>query len=171
MQEIWKPIPEFPGYEVSNLGRVGCWRPRNHRAKPPTERRILKPRPNGKSNYLMVSPRREGQTFQALVHRLVLRVFVGPCPEGMESLHGSNGRHDNSLENLRYGTKSENQRDRLRDGTDMRGTKAAGNILKEHHVHAIRKDARKYPAIAADYGVSRQTVGAIKRREIWAWLA
>lgn len=40
--------------------------------------------------------------------------------------------------------------------------------LTTEQVRAIRSDARKYPVIAAAYGVGRETVGNIKRRETWA---
>ena len=36
---------------------------------------------------------------------------------------------------------------------------------------AIRKDPRKYPIIAAQYDVNRETIGNIKRRETWKHLA
>jgi hypothetical protein len=42
------------------------------------------------------------------VHRLVLLAFVGPCPAGHEVLHLNHQPADNRLENLRYGTRSEN---------------------------------------------------------------
>lgn len=44
------------------------------------------------------------------IHELVLDTFVGPCPEGYERDHINRDRSDNRLENLRYVTKSENQR-------------------------------------------------------------
>lgn len=43
--------------------------------------------------------------------------------------------------------------------------------LTEADVLAIRKDPRKYPIIAAQYDVNRETVGNIKRRETWKHLA
>jgi hypothetical protein len=41
--ERWLPIAGAPGYEVSDLGRVRCWRPRNRIAHAPAEPRMLKP--------------------------------------------------------------------------------------------------------------------------------
>ena len=48
-----------------------------------------------------------------LVHRLVLETFVGPCPEGFECDHINRIRDDNSLENLRWVSKTTNQRNRI----------------------------------------------------------
>lgn len=42
------------------------------------------------------------------IHQIVLEAFCGPCPDGMEVLHGNGIRTDNRLSNLRYGTRSEN---------------------------------------------------------------
>lgn len=57
------------------------------------------------------------------IHRLVLRAFVGPCPEGMEVLHADDDPMNNNLGNLRYGTRSENQYDRVRNGIHHQANK------------------------------------------------
>lgn len=44
------------------------------------------------------------------VHRLVLETFVGPCPDGFECDHINRKRDDNYVENLRWVSKTENQR-------------------------------------------------------------
>jgi len=51
------------------------------------------------------------------VHVLVLTAFVGPCPAGMETLHEDGVRANNQLSNLRWGTRSENAKDKIRHGT------------------------------------------------------
>lgn len=48
------------------------------------------------------------------VHRLVLIMFVGPCPEGLEACHGEGGQADNTLDNLRWDTPKANVCDRIR---------------------------------------------------------
>jgi hypothetical protein len=66
-----------------------------------------------------------------LVHQLVLEAFVGPRPDGMESLHGLGGKLDNRYpENLRWGTSSENHLDQYRDGTMVRARLSAA-IVRE----------------------------------------
>ena len=52
------------------------------------------------------------------VHRLVLEAFVGPCPEGQEARHLDGDRLNNALENLAWGTRSENAQDRTVHGTN-----------------------------------------------------
>lgn len=110
--EIWKAVPGHEGaYEVSNLGRVRSLERRvrlvpnpgveTTRRVPP---RILKPG-RVKSGHVSVAL---GKGNSRLVHQLVLEAFVGPCPHGCETLHGNHKPWDNRLENLRWGTRSEN---------------------------------------------------------------
>ncbi|WP_423489008.1 HNH endonuclease signature motif containing protein [Mycobacteroides sp. PCS013] len=51
------------------------------------------------------------------VHHAVLAAFVGPRPEGMLVLHSNDDPSDNRLENLRYGTISDNQMDSVANGS------------------------------------------------------
>lgn len=74
----------------------------------------LQQHPKGYVRFQFSGGPRDGQTTG--VHRLVLEAFVGPCPEGMEALHGNAIRNDNRLCNLRWDTKSENSQDRVRHG-------------------------------------------------------
>lgn len=50
------------------------------------------------------------------VHVLVLEAFEGACPPGHEALHDNDDPTDNRLTNLRWGTRSENLLDRVRNG-------------------------------------------------------
>lgn len=50
------------------------------------------------------------------VHQLVAEVFIGPCPDGQEVRHLNGDPADNRVENLAYGTRSENLRDSVRLG-------------------------------------------------------
>lgn len=52
----------------------------------------------------------------------------------------------------------------------VRGTKHYAARLSDDMVLKIRADARTQYAIAAEYGISQQSVSDIKRRKKWAWL-
>ena len=56
------------------------------------------------------------------IHRIVLAAFVGPCPEGKEVCHIDGDPTNNSLRNLRYGTRKENVADAIKHGTFKPGT-------------------------------------------------
>lgn len=102
MGERWRPVPGAPGCQVSNRGVVLglSGEPLSHTVS--------------KHGYHRVSA--GGRSWA--VHRLVLEVFVGPCPEGMETRHLDGDPHRNWWpENLAWGTHTENMQDRVRHGT------------------------------------------------------
>ncbi len=90
------------------------------------------------------------------IHILVLEAFIGPCPPGMESCHGSNGKYDNSVSNLYWGTHSTNMQDKHRDGTMPKGethhnaqfTDSEIALMRELHKqgYSQRSIARKFHA-------------------------
>jgi len=111
--EVWKVIPGFPHYEVSNRGRVRSNCCKNGRKV----RYVMKTymRTNG---YLYVDlSNHDPETGRVKVkhmdiHRLVARAFFGKCKKGRVVDHISGDRLDNRLENLRYASLSENVRNR-----------------------------------------------------------
>jgi hypothetical protein len=170
--EIWKPIPGYFGYEVSDWGRVRSFRSRTGKGPMRTTAAFLKPSSNGRG-YLSITlwngSRLSGKTFY--IHRLVLTVFVGPCPEGMEARHvGTNDRANNHLSNLCWGTKEENQEDRIWHGTDHRGSKHYATILDENMVREIRRlyrnGTRQY-LLAKTFNQTRENILKIIQRKTW----
>lgn len=114
----WAEIPGFPQYEVSDSGQVRSKTRTIQCSNRVTVRqgKVLKPNRDSR-NYLQVCLCDHTKRKTALVHRLVLEAFVGPAPEGKEACHINGDRQDNRLENLRWGTRSENTRDKMRHGT------------------------------------------------------
>lgn len=99
---LWRPVPGFP-YEVSDHGQV-----RNASGK------LLKPEVMSYGYRRVDLHGPNGAYRREYVHRLVLLAFIGPCPEGMEALHGPNhDKADNRLCNLRWGTHQENISERV----------------------------------------------------------
>lgn len=125
--EKWLPVVGFEGsYEVSDMGRVRSLdrfvtyiHPRSGR---PSRRFftgvVLNPPIGGNGRPHVILRRRTRQ-----VHRLVAEAFLGPVPEGMEVCHNNGDMLDNRAVNLRYGTHSENLRDRVKHGTDPEARK------------------------------------------------
>ena len=69
------------------------------------------------AGYVRVTLSRDGRRQSVFVHDLVLEAFVGPRPEAQEGCHGNGDGLDNALSNLRWDTRSGNQRDSVRHGT------------------------------------------------------
>jgi len=111
--ERWLPVVGYEGiYEVSDRGRVRSLAriTSGRRVRP----RVLKerPLPNGRPR---VNLSLYGKVVDAYPYRLVLEAFVGPCPEGMEALHWDDDPNNNTVDNLRWGTRTENMRDMSRN--------------------------------------------------------
>lgn len=116
----WRVIPGWEGYyESSDDGQVRSV----DRIVPYSDGRtahrrghLLKPRPD-QDGYLHVALNRHGKARNFSVHCLVLLTFVGPRPEGCESLHGDHDPGRNHVDNLRWGTHAQNIREAVERGT------------------------------------------------------
>lgn len=178
--EKWLPVVGFPGYEVSDLGRVrSFWKKvglvgrRGSAVVIGQIPKMMKPfvRKDGRHCVCLYIASRP--TLHR-VHVLVLEAFVGPRQKGQLGLHGKKGNRDNSLGNLRWGTFSENNgTDRYRDGTAIVGEKLSWTKLSSADVKDIRESAKNGESklsIANRYKVSRRNINDIVNRRTWRWL-
>lgn len=106
MEEIWKDIKDYEGYQVSNFGRVKSLAKKTNNQYSNIEM-ILKPQINT-HNYLFVTLYKNHIAKQKLVHRLVYETFVGEIPDGMQVNHLDEDVKNNRLENLNLMTCKEN---------------------------------------------------------------
>ena len=110
--EVWKNIPEFEDYQISNYGRVKSLDRiiRQYGHKRFYERvmrgRILKHRTQN-GGYQIVWLSRNGKSIAKTVHRLVSITFIG-YRKGMDINHKDGNKQNNKLENLEWVTRSEN---------------------------------------------------------------
>lgn len=120
--ERWVPVLGREGcYEVSDHGRVRSVKRtlvKSDGRKYTVGERVRKLH-SDQSGRLHVGLSRNGKMKTYRVHRIVLEAFVGTCPEGKEALHWDDDSSNNRLENLRWGTKSENSFDKIRNGNDQ----------------------------------------------------
>lgn len=88
--EIWKDAPGFPGYQVSDAGRVRSFY------------RVLAP--DSVKGYYRVRLYRNGRVYRIYIHRLVAMAFV-PNPDVLPQINHKNEiKTDNSAENLEWCT-------------------------------------------------------------------
>ncbi len=168
--EVFLPVPEFPAYRVSNQGRVmTCIHPNGWKGM--TDKwRPLKPFLT-RYGYHEVTLRKDMKSHKKVIHRLVLEAFVGPCPEGMEARHvDDNNRINNNLTNLCWGTVQDNADDRVRHGTQVRGTTCKQSKLTEEDVREMRRLRREgwgMTSIARKFGMHRRRTYRIVLGESW----
>lgn len=183
LEEIWKPVVGYEGrYEISNLGRVkSLARTMNHyratSGKAYIEERFLRLLSGGKRNRklkFLAYGGGNGQKRLLYVHQQVMYAFIGTRPSGAVIRHLDGNDQNNCLDNLCYGTSSENARDRVLHGTDARGSKSAMAKLTEMDVLEIfrLKWYGRTPAeIAPKFNVCKDAIKGIldPYSNDWGW--
>ena len=170
--EKWKPIPKFPNYEASNLGRIR----RAIDCRTMLKGEFLKT-PIDLHGYLKVSLSHKGKVRHAQVHRIIAETWLGnPPTENHEVAHNNGIRTDCRLENLRWATKKENAQDRAAHGlwTPQRGSIHHGAKLTEEEIFQIRnlRERGVRPMHLAEmFNVSRPTISGILSRKTWSHVA
>jgi hypothetical protein len=177
--ERWLDVPGFEGYyQVSNAGQVRSLtrltRDLNGDMTRTQKTRVLKPGHNmGRLMVMLCKPNPEvgkSTMTQWQIHRLVTLAFSGePCPPGYCVRHLNGNPGDNRIENLCYGSPSENSLDRRRHGTDARGEKSINSKMTNQNVEEAR---RLYAAgmhtikmLAHQFNVSLPYMSAILSRK------
>ncbi|AKL88202.1 hypothetical protein GMA3_25 [Gordonia phage GMA3] len=105
MEVEWRKVPFDFDYSVSSAGEL-----RND-----STGRILKPRKCRRYNSFAMQ--NSGRRMDISAHTLIAMVFIGERPPGYDVCHKNGIPSDNRVENLYYGTKSQNQLDSVRHGT------------------------------------------------------
>lgn len=163
-------LPEYPGYAVTTSGEVySCVKSSGKSFYPKWHK--LKPMKTGSRRQYLTVYLGFGNRWD--IHRLIAFAFLGPCPSGCEVRHLNGIPSDNRLENLSYGTHSQNMQDAIRHGTAPRGEKNPSAILSKSSVREIRRlreEGLKLRSIAKHFSVSVETVSQIARGVRWGWL-
>lgn len=169
-REQWRPVVDWPEYEVSDLGRVR----RVGAARGAVAGAILKQKV-GTTGYLRVRLSRDFYRTPVAVHRAVAMAFI---PRAVSSAnwvcHRDGDKLNNSLGNLYWGTPADNSADTIRHGRSLKGVKNASAVLSEAQVRAIREKhaagvAKK--ALAREYGVSDAAIRFAVTRYTWGHVA
>ena len=159
-----KQIPNFPNYAITKDGRV--WNCKHKRWLKPIKQ---------KHGYLRVYL---GRRNPKSIHRLVLETFVRECPDGRECCHLDGNPQNNSLENLRWGTHSDNAQDAIKHKThrtvNQNGESNVQCKLTEKDVinivHLWNTKLFRQQEIADMYNISRRNVSHIINRETWKYI-
>lgn len=136
MSEVWiSALGWEDHYEVSDRGRIRAKpskiRPSRHSGK------IMKPYPHSKGlGHLTIRLERNGKHFKTMLSRLILSSFTKLNPKNRQAAHRNGNASDNRLENLYWATQAENEADKVRHGTAMRG--------RRHHNYKHGRTCKTY---------------------------
>lgn len=165
LHEEWRPVEGWP-YEVSNLGRV-------RRTTSGSRPRASGIDGRGYPALLLHDIGRPRKPVR--VHRLVALAFLGPPPTSRhEVAHIDGDRRNSRASNLRWSTRTENNRDKITHGTITRGAShwnckiTADDAIEIRRRHAAGEAGMQ--KLAIDFSLSRSAIHQIVRRERWAWL-
>lgn len=108
-----------------------------------------------------------GRSKSMRVNRLSFETHKGRIPSGKIICHTCDVRSCVNPSHLYAGTHANNSSDAVTRGRTLKGSKNHQAKLRFADIPTIRADPRQHDDIAADYGVARTTITAIKRRVIW----
>lgn len=164
MPEIWKDIPGYEGkYQASTYGQIRSLDRMllgKSRFGTPFMRkmkgRVLRPAASKNDPHLYVVLGHGANGSQ--VHQLVAHTFLGPQPPNTDVRHLDGNPLNNHIDNLAYGSRTENILDVFRQGKAWRKL-----TFKQAYVIRERLTAgEKGTDLAKEFRVSESTVSAIK---------
>lgn len=158
----WRDTP-YPGYRVSSEGQITG----------PMGRVLLVGYGGPGRDYAHVACRK-GNIQK--VHVLVCEAFHGPRPAGLVVRHLNGNSKDNRATNLQWGTRKQNEADKIRHGTNVRkgavGLRNSHCKLSEQQVLEIRAryGTTTVSALAREYDVTRTNINDIAHKRTWRHL-
>jgi len=177
MDEFWKDIPGFPNYQISNLGRV-------------KRLKLVQPHPRNPNKTRTYSEKIKKNTFSRsngwvvglsagrveTVARLLLTAFIRPPAKDEIARHLDDDKHNQSLENLAWGTHKDNMEDSGRNGRRAVGSRLPISKLSEEKVLKIRelytpnrrrKSGLGYNVLGRQFGVTGESIAAVIKGQTW----
>jgi len=174
--EIWKDIKGFPGYQISNFGKVKsldrCVNSSDNKVHFYKER-ILKPGNTG-NVYLKVDLSISGQSISKTIHLLVIHHFGPPKPSPKHECNHKDGiKINNWWTNLEWMTSKENTNHAFSIGliNDRTGENNGFCKLTKKEVKKIRKlyATKRYSQseLGKMFNVTQANISAIIIYKLW----
>jgi hypothetical protein len=110
---------------------------------------------------------------ETTAHRIMcIEAHGEPIDVKLDAAHSCHNRLCVNPSHLRWATKSENQKDRLDNGTGVVGRDNAMAKITESDVRRIRemRGRKNLGEIALEFGITKSNVSCIHLRKSWAWL-
>lgn len=100
-------------------------------------------------------------------HRYAYLDTHGSIPKGLHILHACDNPGCVKPAHLFAGTNADNMRDRDQKGRTQRGGKHYRAKLTREDVLEIRSSGESGPVLAKTYGVTKENINCIRRRDTW----
>lgn len=183
MVEEWKDVPEFPYYEISNLGNLRrktrileiCY-PDGRTSYQNIKSMPLKPRFNHSGYREILLTNVSKKKINCRIARLVLLAFVGspPRPE-YHACHNDGIKTNDRLDNLRWDSPSNNNLDKELHGTHNKGERHNLAKITEKQALEIKDKLKNYrygdiSRIAEEYQIPYNIIANIKLNRTWKHL-
>lgn len=176
-RETWRSVPDYEGiYEISNLGRIksldrSCTDKRGRKYF--LYGKLMKQKTTS-FNYQTISLSKTSKSKDFFIHKLVALAFI-PNPENKKEVNHINGiKSDNTVFNLEWCTRSENNRHAIDTGllVAQRGVDRYNSKLTEEQVIRIKKAYKKNPKLhqkklAEEMGICRKALNSIVKGHTW----
>jgi len=177
--EEWRPIMDWPSYDISNVGRV------RRSVDSPCYPAGLVLKPHLHRRYWVVCLYDHGVTRTITIHTLVAKAFIGPRPYGYTINHKDGCKDNNRDSNLEYMTvqdniahatfhglrgKGDTNGSRTHPEVRPRGQSVKTSVLTDDKVRAIKDLIRQrvtYPEVAHRFNVSTSCIQCIASRKTW----
>lgn len=177
MEKIWKTIPGFSLYQISNYGEIKTFNWKNKKVE-----KIMLPALDG-GGYLRTMLKRDsdGKFCTVKLHRLVAITFLENPLNKLEVNHINGVRNDNRVINLEWVTHKENIKHSFKIGLSCnKGEKnpsatltdeQAKEILSNYKFGKKNKDGITKKELAKQYNVSFSVIRDLVQRRTWKHLS
>ena len=178
MKEIFKTIPSFTDYEISNFGRVKTKSRQIRYVHAKTKKelfrqsecRFLKEHFNGLTGYKFCQLYKNKKMYNKTIHSLVAETFL--VKEILKDTvnHIDGNKHNNCVENLEWCTNEYNHEHATKNGLKAKGSGVSTSKLNENSVHAIKYFLKKgltHQEISIAFNISRVTITLISQGKNW----
>lgn len=167
--EIWKDVVGWENYyQVSNLGNVKSLKRKGfaNYGERIYAGNIVNPI-KCSNGYYAVNLTKKGLRQQKHIHVLVLEAFVGERPYKYDACHNNGIKSDCRLENLRWDTRVNNHKDKIKHGTYQAGEKANKIKLNKELANEIKLLNLPTNELAKKYNISNTQIWRIKNNMCW----
>jgi hypothetical protein len=182
MKEIFKVIPSFPDYLVSNLGRVKTLKRKIRYTHAVTKKehfretseRFLKVQYNNLTGYKFHQLYLNKKMYNRPIHQLVADAFLLKDDSLDVVNHIDGNKHNNCLDNLEWCTNSYNHEHATNSGLKAKGASIGTSKLNDNCLHAIKYFLNKgysQSELAIAFNISRPNINLIANNKTWKHIA